>query len=84
MPMAIGLIGTDDLRWIAACEKAVHYMPQWGWGPDPITGFPSQSDRGSLRERGGGEMSDFFWFSDTQLARIEPLLLTDVRGKPRG
>lgn len=29
-------------------------------------------------------MSDFFWFSDTQLARIEPLLLTDVRGKPRG
>ena len=28
-------------------------------------------------------MSDFFWFSDTQWARIEPLLPTNVRGKPR-
>lgn len=28
-------------------------------------------------------MSDFFWFSDTQWARIEPLLPTDLRGKPR-
>ena len=28
-------------------------------------------------------MSDFFWFSDAQWARIEPLLPTDVRGKPR-
>ena len=28
-------------------------------------------------------MSDFFWFSDTQWARIEPLLPTGVRGKPR-
>ena len=28
-------------------------------------------------------MSDFFWFSDTQWARIEPLLPTDVRGKAR-
>jgi transposase len=28
-------------------------------------------------------MSDFFWFSDTQWARIAPLLPTDVRGKPR-
>lgn len=28
-------------------------------------------------------MSEFFWFSDTQWARIEPLLPTDVRGKPR-
>jgi transposase len=26
-------------------------------------------------------MSDFFWFSDAQWARIEPLLPTDVRGK---
>ena len=26
-------------------------------------------------------MSDFFWFSDMQWARIEPLLPTDVRGK---
>lgn len=28
-------------------------------------------------------MSDFFWFSDAQWARIEPLLPTDVRGKAR-
>ena len=28
-------------------------------------------------------MSDFFWFSDAQWARIEPLLPTDVRGKQR-
>jgi transposase len=28
-------------------------------------------------------MSDFFWFSDSQWARIEPLLPTDVRGKQR-
>ena len=28
-------------------------------------------------------MSDFFWFSDAQWERIEPLLPTDVRGKPR-
>ena len=29
-------------------------------------------------------MSDFFWFSDAQWARIEPLLPTDVRGKNAG
>ena len=28
-------------------------------------------------------MADFFWFSDAQWSRIEPLLPTDVRGKPR-
>jgi transposase len=28
-------------------------------------------------------MSDFFWFTDTQWARIEPLLPTNVRGKKR-
>ncbi len=28
-------------------------------------------------------MSDFFWFSDDQWARIEPLLPTNVRGKER-
>ena len=28
-------------------------------------------------------MADFFWFSDTQWARIEPLLPTDVRGMER-
>ena len=28
-------------------------------------------------------MSDFFWFSDAQWARIEPLLPTDVRGMKR-
>jgi len=28
-------------------------------------------------------MADFFWFSDTQWARIEPLLPTDSRGKDR-
>ena len=28
-------------------------------------------------------MADFFWFSDAQWARIEPLLPTDVRGKKR-
>lgn len=28
-------------------------------------------------------MSDFFWFSDEQRARIEPLLPTDTRGMPR-
>ncbi|WP_425359028.1 IS5 family transposase [Asticcacaulis excentricus] len=28
-------------------------------------------------------MADFFWFSDAQWERIEPLLPTDVRGKPR-
>ena len=28
-------------------------------------------------------MSDFFWFSDVQWARIEPLLPTGVRGKER-
>lgn len=28
-------------------------------------------------------MADFFWFSDAQWSRIEPLLPTGVRGKPR-
>lgn len=28
-------------------------------------------------------MSDFFWFSDAQWTRIEPLLPRDVRGKER-
>jgi len=28
-------------------------------------------------------MADFFWFSDAQWTRIEPLLPTDVRGMPR-
>jgi transposase len=28
-------------------------------------------------------MADFFWFSDTQWARIEPMLPRDTRGKPR-
>ena len=28
-------------------------------------------------------MSDFFWFSDEQWARIEPLLPTDARGMAR-
>ncbi len=28
-------------------------------------------------------MYDFFWFSDSQQARIAPLLPTDVRGKKR-
>ncbi len=28
-------------------------------------------------------MADFFWFSDAQWARIEPLLPTDVRGQER-
>lgn len=28
-------------------------------------------------------MADFFWFSDEQWARIEPLLPTDTRGKER-
>ena len=28
-------------------------------------------------------MAEFFWFSDAQWARIEPLLLTDVRSMPR-
>ena len=28
-------------------------------------------------------MADFFWFSDTQWSRIEPLLPTDSRGKER-
>jgi mannitol 2-dehydrogenase len=28
-------------------------------------------------------MADFFWFSDAQWPRIEPLLPTHVRGKPR-
>ncbi|KJS27740.1 MAG: transposase, partial [Hyphomonadaceae bacterium BRH_c29] len=28
-------------------------------------------------------MSDFFWFSDEQWARIEPLLPTDTRGMAR-
>ena len=28
-------------------------------------------------------MSDFFWFSDEQWARIEPLLPRDTRGMPR-
>jgi len=28
-------------------------------------------------------MADFFWFSDAQWERIEPLLPTDVRGKER-
>ena len=28
-------------------------------------------------------MADFFWFSDAQWARIEPLLPTDTRGKER-
>jgi hypothetical protein len=35
-------------------------------------------------KRGGAdEMADFFWFSDEQWARIEPLLPTDARGKER-
>ena len=29
------------------------------------------------------EMSDFFWFSDAQWARIGPLLPTDTRGMAR-
>ena len=29
------------------------------------------------------DMADFFWFSDAQWARIEPLLPTDIRGKKR-
>ena len=28
-------------------------------------------------------MSDFFWFTDEQWSRIEPLLPTDTRGKAR-
>jgi transposase len=28
-------------------------------------------------------MSEFFWFSDVQWSRIEPLLPTDTRGKER-
>ena len=28
-------------------------------------------------------MADYFWFSDAQWARIEPLLPKDVRGKKR-
>ncbi len=28
-------------------------------------------------------MADFFWFSDAQWSRIEPLLPTNVRGKER-
>ena len=28
-------------------------------------------------------MSDFFWFSDVQWSRLEPLLPTDVRGRKR-
>ena len=28
-------------------------------------------------------MSDFFWFSDAQWSRLEPLLPTDVRGRKR-
>jgi transposase len=28
-------------------------------------------------------MADFFWFSDAQWARIEPLLPRDTRGIPR-
>jgi transposase len=28
-------------------------------------------------------MADYFWFSDAQWARIEPLLPTDVRGRKR-
>lgn len=28
-------------------------------------------------------MEDFFWYSDAQWARIEPLLPTDTRGKER-
>ena len=28
-------------------------------------------------------MADFFWFSDEQWARIEPLLPNDIRGMPR-
>ena len=28
-------------------------------------------------------MADFFWFSDEQWARIEPLLPQDTRGMPR-
>ena len=28
-------------------------------------------------------MADFFWFSDDQWARIEPLLPNDTRGMPR-
>ncbi len=28
-------------------------------------------------------MAEFFWFSDVQWARIEPLLPTDTRGKER-
>ncbi|CAM5272731.1 hypothetical protein AFEL58S_00095 [Afipia felis] len=29
-------------------------------------------------------MSSFFWFTDTQSARIEPLSPTNMRGKKRG
>ena len=28
-------------------------------------------------------MADFFWFSDEQWSRIEPLLPCDTRGMPR-
>lgn len=28
-------------------------------------------------------MSDYFWFTDAQWARIEPLLPQDIRGKKR-
>lgn len=39
--------------------------------------------RDSLPDHGGSDLADFFWFSDTQWARTEPLLPTDVRGKSR-
>ena len=28
-------------------------------------------------------IDDYFWLSDEQFCRLEPLLLTDMRGKPR-
>jgi hypothetical protein len=32
---------------------------------------------------GGGEVADFFWFSDVQRERFAPFLPTDVRDKAR-
>src|SRR3546814_18698036 len=34
-------------------------------------------------QRGGGVDGGFFWFSDAQWARIEPLLPANARGKRR-
>lgn len=36
-----------------------------------------------LPQRGGDWMADFFWYSDEQWARTEPLLPRDPRGMPR-